>query len=64
MQQIAKEYKEEERTLFQREEGSGRLRRSTTEENEMIAREMYFSIMMEEDCYLSCLEIVGGPLFA
>lgn len=52
VQQIAKEYKEDERTLFQRKEGSGRPRSSTADENVAIVREM-----IEEDCHLSCPEI-------
>ena len=52
VQQIAKEYKEEERTHFQRKQGSGRPRTSTGEENVTIIREM-----IEEDCHLSCPKI-------
>lgn len=49
VQQITKEFAGEQRTLFERKEGSGRPRTSTAEENVIIARKM-----IEEDCHLSC----------
>ena len=52
VQQIAKEFTGEQRTLFERKEGLGRPRTSTAEENVTIVREM-----VEEDCHLSCLAI-------
>lgn len=49
VQQLTKEFAKEQRTLFERKEGSGRPRTSTAEENIIIVREM-----IEEDCHLSC----------
>ena len=54
VQQIAKEFKEEERQSFERKEGSGRPRTSTTDDNIEIVKEM-----IEEDCHLSSIEIAA-----